>query len=372
LESASLFSDDYATARNCFKEAAATLGWELSSYPIDAPGPAGVDLTIDVAVGPGTDANRALVISSGVHGVEGFVGSAVQLALLREWASRKDALPAVRVVMLHGLNPFGFAWRRRFNEANIDLNRNLLLEGESFRGSPAGYAELDNLLNPKCPPSPWEPVTLKFLVAIARYGMPALKQAIASGQYDFPQGLFYGGDGPSGTRTVLAAYFGRWLGTSRQVVHLDFHTGLGAWATCKLLIDYSLSETHRQRLSRWFGPESFEATDPKKIAFAVRGSFGHWCMSQNLDRDYLYAAAEFGTYKPTRVLGGLRAENQAYHWGKPGVAATETAKTRLVELFCPRSESWRMKVLNESKRLVKQAIDGLVGETETQGTTTPA
>src|SRR5439155_17587784 len=141
--------------------------------------------------------------------------------------------------------------------------------------------------------------------------------------YDFPQGLFYGGDRPSSTSTVLAAHLDRWLGNSRRVVHLDFHTGLGAWATCKLLIDYPLSETHRQRLSRWFGPESFEANDPKKTAFAVRGSFGQWCVSRNQGRDYLYAAAEFGTYKPTQALGGLRAANQACQGGRAGVVATE-------------------------------------------------
>jgi len=299
-----------------------------------------------------------------MHGVEGFFGSAVQLALLREWAGRKDALPAVRLVLLHGLNPFGFAWRRRFNEENVDLNRNLLLEGEPFRGSPEKYAELDKLLNPKRPPARWEPVTFKLLTAIARFGMPALKQTVASGQYDFPQGLFYGGNRPSRTSEVLAAQLGHWLGDSRQVLHLDFHTGLGAWATWKLLIDYPLTEGQRQRLSRSFGPDAFEENDPNKIAFTIRGSFGRWCVSRVRDRDYLYAAAEFGTYKPIQVLAGLRAENQAHHWGRPGDGSTERAKQQLVELFCPRSEAWRTRVLDHSRRLVSQAIDGLVGKAE--------
>jgi hypothetical protein len=366
LDTSLLFSGDYATARGRFREAASALGWELLSYPVDERGPLGEGLTIDVAVRPSAGTDRALVISSGIHGVEGFVGSAVQLTLLREWAAQRNALPAVRVLFLHGLNPFGFAWRRRFNEANVDLNRNLLLEGEPFQGSPEGYAELDKLLNPQRPPSRWEPVTLRFLVAIARYGMPALKQAVASGQYAFPQGLFYGGDRPSRTSAVIASHFDGWLGTARQVVHLDFHTGLGAWARCKLLIDYPLTETQRKRLSRWFGPESFEETDPKKTAFTVRGSFGRWCVSQNQGRDYLYAAAEFGTYKPTQVLGGLRAENQAHHWGRPEDATTARAKSQLAELFCPRSESWRTQVLEQSGRLVKQAIDGLVGQADLQ------
>jgi hypothetical protein len=304
VETSLFFSCDYATARSRFRDTVAALGWELLSYPIDARGPNGEELTIEVAVGAGADTDRALVLSSGIHGVEGFFGSAVQLTLLREWAGRRDALPAIRLVFLHRLNPFGFAWRRRFNEENGDLNRNLLPEGEPFRGSPPRYAELDKLLNPQHPPLPWELVTLKFLVAIARYGMPALKQAVASGQYDFPKGLFFGGDRPSRMSAVLSTHLDRWLGDNRRVMHLEFHTGLGAWA------NYPLTEGQRQRLSRWFGSDAFEENDPNKLAYPVRGSFGQWCVARARGRDYLYAAA------------------------------TERTKRQLVELFCPQSESW--------------------------------
>jgi hypothetical protein len=357
---ATLFSPDYATSRRRFREAATTLGAALEAHAIGEHGPDGEDLTIDVAIAPGANAEGTLVISSGLHGVEGFLGSAVQLALLRAWDARRETLPAMRCVFLHGLNPFGFAWRRRVNERNVDLNRNLLSEGESFGGSPAGYSQLDNLLNLRQAPSRWEPVTLKFLLAIARYGMPTLKQSVASGQYDYPQGLFYGGDRPSRTHEVLSAHYERWLADSRRVMHLDFHTGLGAWATCKLLIDYPLSESQHQRLSRCFGADAFERTQAPGVAYRTRGSFGQWCVARNRGRDYLYAAAEFGTYNPLRVLAGLRAENQAHHWGPPDNASTGRAKQQLVELFCPRAESWRTQVVERSLQLVRHSINVLL------------
>lgn len=362
LEAATLYSTDYATARKQFREAALSLGCEVEAHSIDQRGPNGEELAIDVAIAPGASAERALVISSGIHGVEGFFGSAVQLGMLREWADRTRSLPAMRCVFLHALNPFGFAWRRRFNEANVDLNRNLLLQGESFSGSPYRYRELDGLLNPTRAPSRWEPVSLKFLLAIARYGMPALKQSVASGQYDYPRGLFYGGERLSRTSEILSRHFERWLADSRQVAHLDFHTGLGAWTSCKLLIDYPLGEAQRERLSRWFGPESFECADSRGVGYPVRGSFGQWCVARNRERDYLFATAEFGTYSPTQVLAGLRAENQTQHWGLPGEPSTERSKQRLVELFCPCSAIWRTKVLERGVQLVHQAIDGLAGE----------
>ena len=357
-----LISPDYRTARSRLRAAADRPGWQVQAYPIGHEGPHGEELTIDVVIRPGS-VDRTLVLSSGIHGVEGFFGSAVQLGLLEEWNSRQGSLPPVRCVLLHGLNPFGFAWRRRVNETNVDLNRNLLCKGEVFAGSPEGYARLDKLLNPRWPPSRSEPVSLKLLVTLARYGMPHLKQAVATGQYDFPQGLFYGGDRPSRLSEVLSRHFDEWLGDTRQVMHLDFHTGLGERATCKLLIDDPLTEAHHRRLSTWFGEDSFEAVHSHGVAYRARGTFGRWCMTRNRSVDYLYAAAEFGTYTPLEVLRGLRAENQAHHWGRMGDASTERAKQRLVELFCPQSEDWRRRVLEGGRQLVLQAISGLTGKT---------
>ncbi len=132
-------------------------------------GPTGEDLTIDVASFSRDDMDRTLVVSSGVHGIEGFFGSAVQLALMERWALHGP--PSVRCLFLHGLNPYGFAWLRRFNEDNVDPNRNFLLPGELYQGAPSGYAGLDGLLNPRQPPSRWESFTLRALPAMLRHGM---------------------------------------------------------------------------------------------------------------------------------------------------------------------------------------------------------
>jgi hypothetical protein len=115
--------------------------------PDQCGGPTGEELTIDVACSPNADSESVLIVSSGVHGVEGFFGSAVQVALLQHWASLTPS--PIKCVLLHGLNPFGFAWLRRFDENNADQNRNFLLEGERFEGVPESYARLDAFLNPR-------------------------------------------------------------------------------------------------------------------------------------------------------------------------------------------------------------------------------
>lgn len=357
-QSLTTFSPDYASARQRFRQAASRLGWHLESHPIGLVGPGGDELAFDVACSQGGDPSKVVVVSSGVHGVEGFFGSAVQVALLEQWASATP--PPIKYVFLHGLNPFGFAWLRRFDENNIDPNRNFLLPGERFEGAPSAYVELDAFLNPRRPPSRWDPFAPKALWLIARYGMPALRQAVAGGQYNYPHGLFFGGNGPSRTQQLLTEHMPRWLRGSQHAIHLDFHTGLGRKGACKLLIDYPLQEQQRGWLTDWFGPDSFEACDSSAIFYDAKGGFGRWCVSRRLAPHYLFACAEFGTYGSVQVLAGLRAENQAHHWGAPKAASTIQAKQRLIELFCPASDTWRSQVLEQGLKLVDQAHQGLM------------
>ena len=208
-------------------------------------------------------------------------------------------------------------------------------------------------------PSEWDPFRFRILPAIIRHGMPALWQAVAAGQYEFPQGLFFGGAQPSQMHKLLKQHMPRWLQDSRSVMHLDFHTGLGLKGTCKLLIDYPLSQLTSTRLANWFGAESFEASTTEGIAYNTRGGIGQWCVSQQLAPEYLFACAEFGNYGPIQVLAGLRAENQAHHWGNPSAPMTLRVKQRLKELFCPSDDAWRKTVLEKSLELVSQAVQGL-------------
>ena len=163
---ASCFSKSYTEARARFLVAAEAAGAKLRSFPVASV--SGEGLTVDVAT-IGNAGDPTILTSSGVHGVEGFFGSAVQLALL-EQLQRQDR-PGTRHVLIHAVNPFGFAQLRRFNEDNVDLNRNFLTKVEQYAGSPDGYARLDSFLNPKSPPMRFEAFKLKAIWKILRHGL---------------------------------------------------------------------------------------------------------------------------------------------------------------------------------------------------------
>jgi hypothetical protein len=351
----SFFSDDYSTARRRFRSACEKQGVTSTAYLHQHRGPTGEELATDVARWGAEDAQHVIVLSSALHGVEGFFGSAVQLAVIEAIEAFKIALPNVAVVMIHTLNPWGFAWLRRTDAQNIDSNRNFLLADETYQNCSDGYRRLNGLLNPAHPPRRCDLFTVRAAWQVIRHGMPAVKQAVAGGQYELAQGLFYGGSGPGAVQQMLAEHLATWIGPARRVVHLDFHTGLGPWATYRLLFDYFPSSIEQQQLAEMFGAERLGDMDPHDVAYAARGGLGRWCRAHLPNIDYVELCAEFGTYAPLTVLKALRAENQAHHWSAHPPNRDHRAKRKLLEAFCPASDAWR-------ERCVQQAVD-LVAQT---------
>jgi Protein of unknown function (DUF2817) len=356
---ANAFSFDYVNARTRFLSCAQELKYRLHQYPIDETGPNGEDLTIDVAILGESHPKKAVIISSGIHGVEGFFGSAVQLALLENFLYNWSPPSGCSLILIHALNPYGFAKRRRVNEDNVDLNRNFLLPNEEYRGSPEKYKDLNTFFNPASPPSSFEPFFLKVLVLIARYGMARLNNTLPVGQYDFPLGLFFGGDKPSKTYRILEANLPLWIGNATDVIHLDFHTGLGQKATYKLYLEEPIYSKRYEWLAEKFGTDVVEAqaSIPGSSNYSMRGSLGKWCKAKFPHCNYNFLIAEFGTYNLLRVVEALRAENRAHWWGKQDDSYFERAKQRLVEVFAPAEASWREVVVSQGISLVQKAIE---------------
>ena len=355
-DSALSFSPDYATARARFRDAARGAGFELSAYPIGQRGPDGTELTLDVARKGSPEARRVLVVSSGTHGVEGFFGSAVQLAALSGLFARVTLPAHVAVVMVHANNPYGFAWSRRVNEKNVDQNRNFLLEGASFSGAPEAYRELDGLLNPASAPRRFEPFLLKAAREVLKRGFPALKTAVATGQYEFPQGLFFGGKAPSKVQELWRTHGLEWIGKPERVLHVDFHTGLGKWGSYALCVDLPAEHPRVAALAREFGAKFVQGFDTKGVLYEIRGGLGRWLEQRFPGVQYDTLLAEFGTYPTLRVIQAMRFENRAHHYAGDRPALVARARSELREVFSPKAASWRRVVVERGLHIVEQGL----------------
>jgi hypothetical protein len=347
------FSHTYAEARQRFKQAACAAGAAQYAYAIDTS--AANPLTIDVAI-LGGETDPALVISSGVHGIEGFLGSAVQLAVLERLA----ALPRLRYVLLHGVNPYGFAHLRRVNENNVDVNRNFAMDSSGYAGAPRGYADLNELLNPSSAPARFDPFRLQALWHIARTGLPALKQSVAGGQYEYPRGLFYGGKEPSASARIVQSHCDAWMAASPRILHIDLHTGLGAFAQPTLLLNEAADSPHCAWYAQTFTAHRIEPlAQSRGTAYQASGLFGLWMQRHFHRQAYRFVGAEFGTYQVIRVLAALRAENRAHHHCAADSTAYAHAKRELFECFCPASSTWRRQAVEAALRIVDQGAQAL-------------
>jgi hypothetical protein len=346
---AAYFSPDYFVARRRFRQAIEQSHGRLDVLDIDAPGPTAEKLSIDIGSLGAQDSRHVLLHSSGIHGVEGFAGSAVQLQLL-------DHLPALpegtSLILAHTLNPYGMAWMRRVNENNVDLNRNFV-GPEPYTGAPEIYARVDSFLNPPTPPSA-DFYFLKAAALVVRYGLNALKQAVAEGQYEYPKGLFFGGRELQPGPEKLERFLSTCLSNAANIVAIDTHTGLGKYGCDLLLAEPADYEGARHAFGDRIAP-----LDPKKNpAYQIRGGFRSAVFRSAPHARVAFVTQEFGTYGPLKVLHALREENRWYHCGSG--ALDHPAKEAVKDAFCPSDEQWRESVVRHGREAVERALSALM------------
>lgn len=354
----SFYSADYFSARERFLAAGTRLGLEQHGLQIHAPSPRSEPLTIDIAVVGAAKPTSALVLSSGVHGVEGLFGSAVQLAFLEQIVPNWQPPAGTAVVLIHAINPFGFAWQRRFNEDNVDLNRNFLLPDESYKGSPPLAGAFRSAMKPTRPRTRFGFWTARMALLALRHGVHSFWETLPVGQYDFPDWLFFGGGAPTQSAQALQCFLPGVLDDADEVVHLDFHTGLGRWADGQLLVSASEGIDNCEWWKKQFGAKHVTQMKSFTGSYEVRGGFGPWLRALFPACNYRYATAEFGTYSPMRVIGAL-ADELRWHVELGTESSGHSSRRKLSETFVPHSRSWRTKSLTSGLAMVRHAADAL-------------
>ncbi|MBV9913622.1 MAG: DUF2817 domain-containing protein [Sinobacteraceae bacterium] len=354
----SSFSLDYKEARERFVQAAAHAGATCDRRVCAARGPDGAELWMDTAWLGEESAAGVLVTISGTHGVEGFFGSAVQIEWLRRAAKQK--LPAgIAVLHIHALNPYGFAWLRRTNENNIDINRNWV----DFGKPPESSQLYEQIADDLCP-SDWSEAsqaqTRQRLNAwIANWGASGLamyQKAVSEGQWKYPKGLFYGGRDISWSRQTLTDILQGSLRNAARVCVLDFHTGLGQFGYAEPIIGVPRSDARFQRAKSWIGA-------------GLRSLFGDGSVSAEIKGDSLTAlqgllphaqvdaiALECGIKPVLEVEAALRAECWLHGYGDPLSTEGRSISERLRGVFHSDDPLWQGMALGQGLAACQAAI----------------
>jgi hypothetical protein len=296
-------------------------------------------LFIDIALIGDPHKRPTLMYIAGTHGIEGFVGSAVQHAILSGMTAPPDDYA---LVLVHCLNPWGMANLRRTNAHNIDLNRNCTISDHERCGAPAGYENVRRLLMPESA-LPFSLFCMQALAVVLRHGFPTAKQAITGGQYVDERGLFFGGLELQQELQLLRSWALQNLSRSERVLVIDIHSGLGAFTQDTLITDSHDNSKETARIRRIFPDRKLHGPDPmRSIAYETRGALSSLLPTVLVNSQVDYVVHEFGTLHAFRVLHALVQENY-HHFRSPSTGfGTEhhPSKTALKEAFCPSSPSW--------------------------------
>ena len=355
------FSGSYSEARQKFLEAVDVAGVGAKNFKHPLSGPDGEELAADAAWFGPSDASRALVLISGTHGVEGYCGSGAQV----DWLRREEfkLLPAdMGVLMIHAINPYGFAWTRRVNEDNVDLNRNWVDFSKPAPANP-DYVELAEILCPSEWTAETRETTARDMAAWqesrGEQGAAEFRRAVTGGQYTHPLGLFFGGGGPSWSRRAQTAIFREYLTRAKRVGVIDYHTGLGPCGYAERLTVFPIEAPEFKRAATLFGAAVTSTKSGTAASKDVSGDSISGSAALLPGAEFTGIGFEVGTVPTPQVLQALRADAWLHAYGDPRSALGREIKAQMRAAFYCETDWWKGMVAGQSLLSCRQAIAGL-------------
>jgi predicted deacylase len=315
-------------------------------------------LTVDAVMIGAQQPDRALVVLSGVHGVEGFVTSQMQTDLI----SRLDPvrLPDdVAVLLVHAVNPWGMAWWRRQNESNVDLNRN-------WRRSDTEPLHNDDydIVHPlACPDTDGLPdidallVEVRDLVAI--HGVDWLNRAITTGQFRHPDGLHYGGDRTEESNLVLESIVSTHLAPTTRSLVLDLHTGDGPTAVTTFLSDHPSGTWQDDLVQQVAATDTVRRVDRghTRKAGSIAAGIGQLLPGTS----HVATTVEWGTVSDMRQLVATYLESWVHRHGDRSLPDHAAVVRAYRSCFTPDDESWTTACLESGVTILDRAIATVAG-----------
>jgi len=352
----------YQACSEAFRRAAEEARLRAESHPVSARGPRGETLTVGVVSLGAAAPRRALVVLSGVHGVEGFIGSAMQCDLLGR--VDRSSLPAdMAVLLVHAVNPWGMAWSRRQNESNVDLNLNWRRD----EAAPAHNDAYDVLHALVCPSTPELPDVRRIVSAalelVAERGLAFVRDGITRGQYRHADGLHFGGDRTEESVRIVERVVRERLAGTERLLAIDLHTGHGPRGELTLLSDRPAGSAQDRFLGTLAGPGAVEATadNPAATTGTKSGQIANGLADLFGGATCFATSAEIGTVSDEEQLVATVLEHWVHRFGDRSNPAHAEIVQRYRRCFAPDDAAWEESALAKGRALLDAAL-GAVAE----------
>jgi hypothetical protein len=358
MNNADVFSQSYVQARGKFLAAAAQAALPVESHAHPFRGRDGEPLAMDVVRAGARDAKRLFILSSACHGVEGYCGSGVQVALLEDAAFAQAAQAAgVAVLYIHGLNPYGFSWWRRVTHENVDLNRNFINFAAPLPRNDA-YTEVAELVLPAVWP-PDAANTAAVQQVIATRGMKFWQAAITGGQYHQPEGLFHGGQAPTWSNATVRQVLRDHARACTDLAWVDVHTGLGPAGHGERIFAGRNNAEQLARSRAWWGAEVTSIYEGSSSSALLNGMMCFAVDEECPQARYGGIAMEYGTQPMEAVLNAMRAEQWLQLRPNTDESTRAAIKQQMRDAFYVDTPEWKAAILRQGREVAMQAVEGL-------------
>jgi hypothetical protein len=309
-----------------------------------------------------------LVLTTGVHGMEGYIGSVMLDVFFEEIYDGLDK-DDTGVLVVANVNPYGMKYMRRYNENNVDLNRNFIMDWERFDlSSNKDYPKVQSFLEPvgKIGNAFWHEVG--FYLNLAKEaiftGADVISDALLTGQYESPQGVYYGGTGDEASTKYLKGVFNDCLeGEYENIVHIDIHSGYGP--RYNVVIFNSVYQTMTEAVTKKAFNYDYVISHDSESFYATTGDttdyFYRLAKSLGTDKELYSTCFEFGTigngFLDSIISLKYTVDENRQHWypTKSKITA-EMVQQNYYELFYPTETEWREKTIQD----FKDAIGGVL------------
>ena len=311
-----------------------------------------------------------IVVNSGVHGLEGYFGSAAQNMFLDKIACNlsPEMLAKYTFVLIHAINGWGMQNRMREvldvqNGGLVDLNRNFGVDfsrPDTLPQNPKYELAHDLLLS--------RPDAKTKKEKIKQFRRDHLHDgawdAISHGQYTHPYGLFYGGAAPMVENKMTMHIYDEIMRDAQSLTSIGLHTGLGRFnrrlgtVTGQLLVSHPANHKSTQYFTQMY-PNVI--SDERAIDGPVLLGDLVDCLEArygSIDTPVYTADFEIGTGEfpiMSPIYKRMDMGDARYDLIHHGCISPQTIKN-LTESWYPSDARWRAAAIQHANKLFESIV----------------
>ncbi len=187
--------------------------------------------------------------------------------------------------------------------------------------------------------------------------MKAFRQAVLKGQYEFPKGIFFGGNDFEPQIYAIKSALQEKSENYNTIFNIDLHTGYGERGKLHLFSVQTEDSLSQSIIESLFSGYTIDWGNTDEF-YTFTGDFSRFIGKLNPDAIFLSMPFEYGTMNSQETMGSIKSlhniivENQGFHYGYKSSEDKKKVKENYIEMFYPSSGAWRSETMKKTREVM--------------------